>query len=194
MLGVCISPSWSLYNRRCLYTTVTVFIEPSLVFIQPSLSSYICHCLYRTITVFIQPSWFLHNYHCLYRTITGLYTTVVVLIQPSQSLFKQHGDDRGSTDMVFIQPSWFLCNRLSLYSTEVVFIQQSLSLPTIVVFIIIIMYIYHALINALSAHMIHINLNMIFYTHVKHSPTKTIYTHTNRPKGIPLCESIQAAR
>ena len=23
--------------------------------------------------------------------------------------------------------------------------------------------------------MIHINLNMIFYTHVKHSPTKTIY-------------------
>ena len=26
------------------------------------------------------------------------------------------------------------------------------------------MYIYHALINALSAHMIHINLNMIFYT------------------------------
>ena len=37
------------------------------------------------------------------------------------------------------------------------------------------MYIYHALINVLSAHMIHINLNMIFYTHVKHSPTKTIY-------------------
>ena len=37
------------------------------------------------------------------------------------------------------------------------------------------MYIYHALINTLSAHMIHINLNMIFYTHVEHSPTKTIY-------------------
>ena len=37
------------------------------------------------------------------------------------------------------------------------------------------MYIYHALINALSAHMIHINLNMIFSTHVEHSPTKTIY-------------------
>ena len=34
---------------------------------------------------------------------------------------------------------------------------------------------YHALINALGAHMIHINLNMIFYTHVEHSPTKTIY-------------------
>ena len=44
-----------------------------------------------------------------------------------------------------------------------------------VLLIIIIMYIYHALINALSAHMIHINLNMIFYTHVKHSPIKTIY-------------------
>ena len=40
--------------------------------------------------------------------------------------------------------------------------------------IIIITYIYHALINALSAHMIHINLNMIFYPHVEHSPTKTI--------------------
>ena len=37
------------------------------------------------------------------------------------------------------------------------------------------MYIYHALINALSTHMIHINLNTIFYTHVEHSPTKTIY-------------------
>jgi len=35
------------------------------------------------------------------------------------------------------------------------------------------MYIYHALINALIAHMIHINLNMLFYTHVEHSPTKT---------------------
>ena len=30
----------------------------------------------------------------------------------------------------------------------------------------------HALINALSTHMIHIKLNMIFYTHIEHSPTK----------------------
>ena len=37
------------------------------------------------------------------------------------------------------------------------------------------MYIYDALINALSAHMIHINLNMMFCTHVEHSPTKTVY-------------------
>ena len=37
------------------------------------------------------------------------------------------------------------------------------------------MYIYHVLINILSAHIIHINLNMIFYTNVEHSPTKTIY-------------------
>ena len=41
--------------------------------------------------------------------------------------------------------------------------------------IIIMTYIYRALINALSAHMIHINLNMIFYAHVEHRPTKTIY-------------------
>ena len=40
--------------------------------------------------------------------------------------------------------------------------------------VIIIMYVYHALINALSAHTIHINLNMIFSTHVEHSPTETI--------------------
>ena len=31
------------------------------------------------------------------------------------------------------------------------------------------MYIYHALINTLSTHMIHVNLNMIFCTHVEHS-------------------------
>ena len=47
--------------------------------------------------------------------------------------------------------------------------------PPSLIIIIIIMYIYHALINALSAYMIHINLNMIFYTHVEHSPTKTVY-------------------
>ena len=51
--------------------------------------------------------------------------------------------------------------------------------------LIIILYIYDALINALSAHVIRINLNMIFYTSVEHSPTKTIYikstanTHTH---------------
>ena len=33
------------------------------------------------------------------------------------------------------------------------------------------MYISHALINALIAHIIRINLNMIFYTHVEDSPT-----------------------
>ena len=43
------------------------------------------------------------------------------------------------------------------------------------VLIIIIMYISHGLINALSAHRIHINLNTVFCTHVEHSPTKTIY-------------------
>ena len=46
------------------------------------------------------------------------------------------------------------------------------------------MYIYHVLINALSAHMIHINLNMIFYTHVEHSPTKTIYINYKKYKKI----------
>ena len=37
------------------------------------------------------------------------------------------------------------------------------------------------LVNALSAHVIHINLNMIFDTHVEHSPTKATHTklHTD---------------
>ena len=52
------------------------------------------------------------------------------------------------------------------------------------------MYIYHALINALSAHMIHINLNMIFYTHVKHSPTKTIYIKYYLKKDIYINKII----
>ena len=38
------------------------------------------------------------------------------------------------------------------------------------------MYIYHALINAQNVHIIHINLNTIFYTHVEDSPTNTVYT------------------
>ena len=54
---------------------------------------------------------------------------------------------------------------------------------------LIIMYIYHALINALSAHMIHINLNMIFYTHVEHSPTITFFASVKRERynlSLPL--------
>ena len=49
------------------------------------------------------------------------------------------------------------------------------------------MYIYHVLINALSAHMIHINLN-IFYTHVEHSlsSTKTIYIKYYKKKKNAL--------
>ena len=36
----------------------------------------------------------------------------------------------------------------------------------IIIIMITIMYIYHALINALSAHVIRVNLNMIFYTSI----------------------------
>ena len=45
----------------------------------------------------------------------------------------------------------------------------SFGFPQLLTFTIIIMYIYHALINALSAHMVHINLNTIVYTHAEHS-------------------------
>ena len=48
-----------------------------------------------------------------------------------------------------------------------------------------IMYIYHALVNCLNTHMIPINLNMKFYTHAEHSPTKNnlhkvLYGKTNK--------------
>ena len=59
-------------------------------------------------------------------------------------------DMNGSCQLVLIQIVLIVC----------IYRSTSTSGPII---IIIIMYIYHALINALSAHMIHINLNMIFY-------------------------------
>ena len=40
---------------------------------------------------------------------------------------------------------------------------------------IIIIIIYNTLIDALSVHMIHTNLNTIFHTHVEHSPANAIY-------------------
>ena len=43
---------------------------------------------------------------------------------------------------------------------------------------ILIMCIYHALINALATYMIHTNLNIIFYTHVKYSPTIVLMQFT----------------
>ena len=46
------------------------------------------------------------------------------------------------------------------------------------------MYIYHALINALGARIIHINLNTIFYTHVEDSPTKS-YCQAKPPPPPP---------
>ena len=48
------------------------------------------------------------------------------------------------------------------------------------------MYIDHALINALSTHMIHINLNVMFYPHqVEHSPTKTTHTKQDAERPPP---------
>ena len=40
---------------------------------------------------------------------------------------------------------------------------------------LIIMYIFHVLIHALNAHMIHTNLNTIFNTPIEQSPTETVY-------------------
>ena len=58
--------------------------------------------------------------------------------------------------------------------------------------IIIIMSIYHALINAPSAHMIHINLQMIFYTDCsKHAHTHTwMHTHTHAHTCILTIQNL----
>ena len=58
--------------------------------------------------------------------------------------------------------------------------------------IIIIMYNDHAFNNALGTHMIYINLNMIFYTHVEHSPTKTIYIKYYMEKQTCTCACTHA--
>ena len=48
------------------------------------------------------------------------------------------------------------------------------------------------LINTLITHMIHINLSTIFYSHIEHSPTKTVYirhymhTHTHTHQGMTI--------
>ena len=56
------------------------------------------------------------------------------------------------------------------------------------------MYKYHAHINALSAHMIHINLNIIFYTHIEHSPTKTVYIKYYTEKQTHALQTHARAR
>ena len=62
---------------------------------------------------------------------------------------------------------------LFLRGREDLFTVLSKQRTSSVLVIIIIMYIYHVLINALSTHIIHINLNMIFYTHVEHRLTQS---------------------
>ena len=78
--------------------------------------------------------------------------------------------------------TWLLCITKLVINAEEQNLQQLLNITLRLVepiIVIIIMYIYHALINVLCAYMIHINLNMIFYTPVAHSPTKRKNKHTH---------------
>ena len=60
------------------------------------------------------------------------------------------------------------------------------------------MYLHHALINTLSVHMTHINLNTIFFTHAEYSPTETMdiqywknaHTHTHTHTHTSLREKV----
>ena len=81
-------------------------------------------------------------------------------------------DNRVYCDKTFVSTSILLSRQAYFCATNNVFVATKVTKAQFCHDkIIIIMYIYHALIKALSAHMIH----MIFYTHVEDSPTKTIY-------------------
>ena len=73
----------------------------------------------------------------------------------------------------------------------VAFVKLWITFSILVYITLIIMYIYHALINALGTHITHINLNTILCTHVEDSPTKIVYirhylhTHTHTHKHTP---------
>ena len=63
-----------------------------------------------------------------------------------------------------------------------------------------IMYIYYALIDAMIAHMMRININTSFYTHAEHSPTDAIHTKdylkektkSNKIKALVFCPSASS--
>ena len=62
-----------------------------------------------------------------------------------------------------------------------------------IMMIIIIIVIYNTLIDALSVHMIHINLNAIFHRHVEHSPANATYRKyygKEKQKSIPPLWSL----
>ena len=107
-------------------------------------------------------------------------TKMILVAAPANDSFPSVHEKLGNWDWLWCNRLWQGCRRGSVGC-------RCFRCITILVItfltIIIIMYVYHALIYALSAHMIHINLNTLFYTHVEHSPIKTIYiriwTHTH---------------
>ena len=106
-------------------------------------------------------------------------------LQPFIDFTRFHSDWLRKSNTIFQRCGGNLDDRLPVRETKTLLID----IYTYIFLtnkLIIMMYIYHVLINALSAHMIHINLNMIFYTHVEHSPTKTIYIkyYTKKLKQI----------
>ena len=92
----------------------------------------------------------------------------------TSSTYTLHLCTYSSTSFLFaIQVVYPTCVYPELYKFPLCHLGNMLIM--IMMMMIIIMYIYHALINAPSSHIIYINLNMIFCTHVEHSPTKTIH-------------------
>ena len=130
---------------------------------------------------------FNHNYSCHRSQINCIITEPYITANHFILITKQGLLINQSVSYVCSQQELFnhSVNILCLFTARAL---QSLSQRFILCLFatraLIIMYIYHALVNTRSAHMIHTNLNMIFYTHVEHSPTKTIYikyyTKTNK--------------
>ena len=150
------------------------------------------------LVLFSQSVYSLQCYRCVY---TGSHTYKRSINQCLQEINKSISQQRctntntmlvlfsqiTSLESVMLEVSQQRCTNTN---TMLVLFSQITTLESVmleVCVMIIIMYIYHALINALSAHMMLINLNMIFHTHAEQSPNKTTHTkhHTKRPHLPP---------
>ena len=148
------------------------------------------------LVIFSQSVYNLQCYRCVY---TGSHAYKRSINQCLQEINKSISQQRctntntmlvlfsqiTSLESVMLEVSQQRCTNTN---TMLVLFSQITSLESVmleVCVMIIIMYIYHVLINALSTHMMLINLNMIFHTRAEQSPTKTTHTkhHTER---LPL--------